>query len=152
MHVSMSLMYSDNYLENNYLLLSDNDLLNAFYRQNSESIWGELSYIQNKIPVQNYVYIKRRFNIRTAVESDIVQLTTESMLGILDEENLEKRLTENKYLDYLSLRIVNLLNFKHNIRVIDCEFCYVKCVDGFFWLVDVQHLSFSNLTPLIKRR
>lgn len=148
----MSLLYLHEYLENDYLLLSDNDLLNAFYRQNSESLWGKLSYIQNRIPVENYVYTKRRFNIKTAVEGEIVQLTTESMLGILDEETLQRTLPENKYLDYLSLRIVNLLNFRHNIRVLDCEFCYVKCVDGLFWLVDVQHLSFSNLTPLIKRR
>ena len=93
MYVSLSLLYPDNYLENDYLLLTDNDLLNAFYKQNSEPLWGKLSYIQNKIPVQSYVYIKRRFNIKAAVESDIVQLTAESMLGILDEDSLERRLT-----------------------------------------------------------
>lgn len=134
------------------MLLSDNDLLNAFYQGSSDPLWGKLSYIQNRVPADNYKYIKRIYTSELLEQSDITHLVVESLLGILDESTLTQKMTKEKYLDFLGVKISCLINMKHNIRIHHCEYCFIECRDGSFWFVDAMNLSFTNLNFYIKKK
>lgn len=55
-------------------------------------------------------------------------------------------------MDYLNIKIVNLLNYQHNIRVARADFSYLRSTSGGYYLINVENMEHSNWTQALRNR
>lgn len=82
----------------------------------------------------------------------IIKLAAESLVGYISDSEVRDVLDEDSYLDYCNIKICNLLNYKHNIRIIKAEFSYLRTIHGSYIFINADHIEHSNLTQALKKR
>lgn len=134
-------------------MLSDVDLLEICHKSRSDPIWPRIEYICNKVNVENHQPIVRSYSSQTVYPEHIVKLATESLVGYTHDQQVREDLNdEESYLDYCNIKIVNLLNYNHNIRVSRANFSYLRAVSGNYLFVNVDQLEHSNWTQALRNR
>lgn len=103
--------------------------------------------------MESHQPIVRAYDSETTYSQEIVKLATESLVGYTSE--LEARCIlndEESYLDYCNIKIVNLLNYKHNIRISHAEFSYLRTTTGGYLFANIKNLEHSNWTQALRNR
>ena len=130
-------------------MLTDTDLFIICRKFKNDPIFGKLQYLRNKL-VSTETPIESIYNS----QSDYVYSgeATEGLIGSLDEAKLRESMGESHYLHYLNSKIAIYLNLENNIRLSYAHFYYSKTEDGTYYLVNVKHMAFVNLTNAIRKR
>jgi hypothetical protein len=96
-------------LEDEIKMVSDTSFYLVCCFTKADDIFKHLHYIQNKIPSSDHPLIRTKYP--STDDHKYLKLGIESLMGNLDEPQLQEGLTEHEYLCFLNKKIVLYLNY-----------------------------------------